>query len=152
MSRQKQMTNDHAFFHHTTLIKFRSSDLLHHFFQSILCNLRIVWCMRIFSGQFRIHVFEIRQINVYQTFQYFQSVRFFISTTVINNRYLQPMRSGIFQRQCNLWQKMTCCYQINIIRTLSLQLKKKFCKIFHSNLFPGLSSGYLIILTKSTPK
>ncbi len=98
-----------------------------------------------------IHIFKIRKIDIYASFQKLQGLHFLIAAAVINDWQSKSLQFGCSDSVYHLWHKMSWGYQIDIICFLLLKFQKDFCHPLYSDFLSGIPVGNMIVLAVDTP-
>ena len=152
MPGKEQMAHDHPSCDHSPPVKRRETRLGEHFPKSRFCRLHIIRRAGIRRGQLRIHIFEIRQIDVHQAGKHSKGFRFLIAAAVVNHR--DPESLFFCQRKCrrDLRDKMSGRHQVDVICFLILKFQHNLRKSLCRNLFAALPSGNAAVLAEDTSK
>lgn len=152
---QNHMADNGASFHQAAgllavgkILEDKRAGLTDHEFDSLRCSLKIVRGRRVAPGKGAVHVFQIRQPDVYIRLKGADGFQTFISAAVVDDRDGEPpfdAVKGLYDRG----HILSGCDQVDIVRALLLQFQKDIGKTGEADFPPKSLTADFIILTET---
>ena len=142
------MAHDNAPLHHSGIVKDGLPCLPHHFRQRFLCPVGIVRRLTVTRRQRRIHIFEVRQVNIHQSGQQPQCLRVLIPAGVVHDGQIQSAGPGLLEHRRQRRKVMGGRHQIDVGRPLFFQRKENLQKPLRGNVFARPAIGNIPVLAE----
>ena len=150
MSRQHQMAHNHAALHEPVLVHQLSPaalDLARHLSQARHGHTWVVLYMRERLRKRRVGIFKVGEPHINQVTQGSHGTRTLITARVVDDRDVQPARPCRGNRGRQQVRVVRRRHQINIVRTLALQLQHNLDQALGRNLKTEIARRDLVVLT-----
>ena len=148
-ARQNEVSYNDPFFHHSVVVENVLGLLTAHFFYRFYGNFSIPFCVRIFPRQIVVGILKIGQINIHQTFEFFEILHGFVSATVPHNRYFKLSFCN-FKRVFEQIRVIGRRNEIYVVRAYFLKIKHKRNKFALAHFESFALVRNLVVLAEQT--